>query len=143
MLLVSGAVIGAANQHGGTQIVSQPVLLGMVPFGTTGCVPRSRTRGSAQFGNSSIAQSVQQDGISGSSGKIMSPSFQHTIHGLLHRQFDELLSVTPIPAKLSVFSGLTFQTLLQGTIQWHIGGSTSCQSGRVRMGRLMRRSSKS
>ena len=72
----------------------------------------------------------------------MSPPFRHTIHRLPHRHFDELFSVTPIPAELSVFSGLTFQTLRQGTNHWHYGGSTLCQSGRVRMGRLVRRSSK-
>ena len=57
----------------------QHVLLGMVPFRTAqGCVLRSRICGSAQLDNSSIAQSAQPDGISGRSGKIMCPPFQHT-----------------------------------------------------------------
>ena len=48
---------------GGTQIVWQHVLHGMVLFGTTtGCVLQSLTCGSAQHGNSSIAQSVQPAG---------------------------------------------------------------------------------
>ena len=61
-LVHDSTVIGAASQH---------VLHGMVPSGTTtGCVLRSLTCGSAQQGNSSIAQSVQPDGISGLSSKI-------------------------------------------------------------------------
>ena len=51
-------------------------------------------------------------------------------------------SATPIPGRLSVFSGLTIQTLLRGTIQWHSGGSTFRQLGCILRSRLMRRSFK-
>ena len=79
-----------------------------------------------QHGNNSIAQSVQPNGISGLSGKILPRLCQLTVHGLPHRQFDALSSATPIPNRPSVFTGLT---LLQGTIQWHSGGSTFSSVG--------------
>ena len=142
-LLHDSTVISATSQLGGTQIVWQHVLHGMVLFGTTtGCVLRSLTCGSAQHGNSSITQSVQPDEISGLSGKITSPLFQLTIHGLPPRSFDALSSTTPIPGRRSAFSGLTIQTPPQGTIQWHSGGSTFHQLGRIPRGPLTRRSLK-
>ena len=63
----------------------QPSLLGMVPFGTTTRYALwSRTRVSAQIDNSFITLSVEPDGISGRSGKIMSLPSQHATHGLPH-----------------------------------------------------------
>ena len=57
----------------------------MVPFRTiTGCVLRSLYMRFSAARQQFIAQSVQPDGISGLSGKIMSPLFQLTIHGLPH-----------------------------------------------------------
>ena len=80
---------------------------------TTGCVLKSRT-----------ARQQFHRTVRGRFGKIMSPLCQHTTRGLPQRQFDELSSAAPIPAKLSVCSGLTFQTLHQGTTEWHSGGSS-------------------
>ena len=65
-----------------------------------------------------IAQSVQPDGflVSLARSCLLSFSSQST-------EFDALSSAKPIPGRLSVFSGLTIQTLLRGTIQWHSGGA--------------------
>ena len=61
-------------------------LHGMVPSRTTtGCVLKSLTHGSAQHGNSSIAQSVQPDGISGLSSKIHVLFFFSSQSTLSHR----------------------------------------------------------
>ena len=84
---------------------------------TTGCVAESYLRFSA-------ARQQFHRTVRGRFGKIMSPPCQHTTSGLPQRQFDELSSAAPIPAKLNVCGGLSFQTLQQGTTEWPSGGST-------------------
>ena len=120
MHLVNGsAVIGAASPHGGTWTVWQPVLHGMVLQDhqrvrseeslhavqrSTATVHRNSPCNQTEF-LVSLARSC-----------LLSFSSQST-------EFDALSSATPIPGRLSVFSGLTIQTLLRGTIQWHSGGA--------------------
>ena len=106
--MFKGAVIGASSLHGGTQIALQRVLFGMVPFGTTtGCVLCSRTRVTAQLDNSFIQLSVEEDGISRRSGKIMSLPSHYATHGLTHPQFDALSREALIPATWNGCNGLT------------------------------------
>ena len=78
----------------GTQTVSQHVLLGMVPFGTTtGCVLRSRRCGSAQLSSSPSYSPCSKTEFLGALGRSCLLPFG-TIHGLPHRQLDELFSAT-------------------------------------------------
>ena len=84
-----------------------------------------------------IAQSVQPHGISGLSGKIVSPLFQLTIHGI-RRTFQCNTDSRQVERSVASPSRPSFGARFSGILE----GSTFRQLGCILRSRLMRRSFK-